>query len=128
VKDGLFDVTRGERLAWTLAASDVVVEHNDIRRAGCGANEIGCFRIAYAAQFVLIIETMHSTPMVQHARAFHFEPKRSRLAHVTYLNHMLHKLDVGFLCPVWRIGIGEERPVTGGRVVHGASHGGTMIM
>jgi len=67
--------------------------------------------------------------MTQYARAFHLEPKRSvRLAHVTYLDYMLHKLDIGFLCPVWSVGIREEWPIAGGRVVHGASHGAMMMM
>jgi len=129
VEDWAFDITRGQRLRWPLGASDVVVEHNDIRRAGCGPNEIGCFRVAYATQFVLIIETMHGTPMTQHARAFHLEPKRLvRLAHVTYLDYMLHKLNIGFLCPVWSVGVGKEWPIARGCVVHGASHGGIVMM
>jgi hypothetical protein len=129
VEDRAFDIARGQRLRWPPWASDVVVEHHDIRRAGCGSNEIGCFRVAYATQFVLIIETMHGTPMMQHARAFHLEPKRLvRLAHVTYLDYMLHKLNIGFLCAVWSVGIGKEWPVAGGCVVHGGLHGGIMMM
>jgi hypothetical protein len=129
VEDWAFDITRGQRLRWPPWASDVVVEHNDIRRAGCGPNEIGCFRVAYATQFVFIIETMHGTPMTQHTRAFHLEPKRLvRLAHVTYRDYMLHELNVSFLCPVWSVGIGKEWPIAGGCVVDGASHGGMMMI
>src|SRR5258708_33796625 len=103
VEDRAFDITRGQHLRRPTRASDVVVEHNDIGRARCGPNEIGCFRVAYATQFVLIIETMHGTPMTQAARDFHLEPKRLlRLWHVTHLDYMLRQLNVGFLCSVWR--------------------------